>query len=366
MKSDFKGKEKADIIIEGGIIATMNKKSDILSKTYVIVINDNKIVYVGQKDAAAKKYHAKEYIDAKNNMILPGLVNSHTHSPMTLFRGVADDIVLQDWLYKYVFPLEAKYIDPAHVRLGAKLALIEMIRTGTTTFNDMYYYMGVIAEVAEEIGIRAMLHEGLIDFPVPNAKTPAQGIKYAEKLLKDYKGHDLINFGFGTHSPYTCSTELLQKASKLSEKYNVPHNIHLSETEWEVNMIKEKYGKTPTQYLEKIGVLSERMIAAHCVKLSAKDIELLAKRKTGVAHNPQCNMKLASGAAPIPELLEIGVKTGLGTDGVVSNNNLDMFDEMNTCSLLHKFHKNDPQTLEAKKVVEMATIGSARVLGMEK
>ncbi|HBF88618.1 MAG TPA: S-adenosylhomocysteine deaminase [Bacteroidales bacterium] len=365
MKFDYKGAQKVDLIIEGGIIATVNDKTGIVSKDKVIVIDKTKIIFVGNKTDAINVYSANDVIDASDKLVLPGLVNSHTHTPMTLFRGVADDIVLKDWLYEYVFPLEAKYINKENTRLGAKLAFIEMIRTGTTTFNDMYYFTDDIAQVAEEAGLRAVLSEGLIDFPSPNTKTPEEGFKYTEDLLNKYKNNELITIATAAHAPYTCSPELLKKSKALADKYNVPYHIHLSETAWEVGIIKEKYGKTPTQHLDNLGILGENVIAAHSVHLTPEDLKIYAKRKVGVAHNPQCNMKLSSGAAPIPEMLAMGIKVGLGTDGVVSNNDLDMFGEMKTCSILHKFVSNNPTVTSAKTVFELSTLGSAKVLGME-
>lgn len=366
MKYDYRGEKKVDLIIEGGIIATVDNQTGIVSKDKVIVIDKTEIVFVGNKMEAMNIYSTNDVIDASDKLVLPGLVNSHTHTPMTLFRGVADDIRLKDWLYEYVFPLEAKYINKENTRLGAKLSFIEMIRTGTTTFNDMYYYTDDIAQEAEKAGLRAVLSEGVIDFPSPNTKTPDEGFKYAEEVMQKYKGNDLITIASAAHAPYTCSPELLKSAKALADKYNVPFHIHLSETAWEVGVIQEKYGKTPTQHLEDLGILDKNVIAAHSVHLTKEDLKLYAKRGVGVAHNPQCNMKLASGAAPIPEMLAAGIKVGLGTDGVVSNNDLDMFDEMNTCSNLHKLINDNPTVTGAKTVFELSTLGSAKVLNMEK
>ena len=365
MRSDYKGEQKVDLIIEGGIIATADEKSKIMSKDKVIVVDKTYIIYIGIKTEAIKLYNSTNVVDVTEKLVLPGLVNSHTHTPMNLFRGVADDLALKEWLYDYVFPMEAKYINKENVQLGAKLAFIEMIKSGTTTFNDMYYFMDDVAEISENIGIRAVLAEGLIGFPVPNSPTSDDGLRYTEELIKKYKNNDLVNIAVGAHAPYTCSPELLKKSKALADKYNVPYHIHVAETAWEVGEITEKYGKSPVEWMESIGVLSNNVIAAHSVHLTDKEIDIFAKRGVGVAHNPQCNMKLSSGGAPIMKMLNAGVKVGLGTDGVVSNNDLDMFTEMKTASILHKHISGDPTATRAKSIFEMSTLGSAKVLGMD-
>jgi 5-methylthioadenosine/S-adenosylhomocysteine deaminase len=311
-----------------------------------------------------KKYSAETVIDTKNKIVMPGLVNSHTHIAMTIFRGLADDIKLQDWLHNYIFPVEAEFVNPETVKIGSQLAMIEMLHSGTTTFNDMYFFEDEVAKAAKEIGIRAFLCESLINFKTPNSKTPEEGIKYIKMLADKYKNDNLITVALSVHSPYTCSSELIVKAKKFADNNNLFYQIHVAETKWEFDTIMSQYNLTPVEYLDSLGVLDDKTIAAHCVWLTENDIKILAERKVGIAHNPECNMKISSGVAPIPELLLAGAEVGLGTDGVASNNNLNMFEEMHTMSLLHKLNKMNPIVVPAETIVRVGTIGSANVLGM--
>jgi len=355
-------KEKVDILILNGLIVTIDKNSKIY-KNGGIAISNEKIIYVGENKDVEEKYYAEKIINAQNKIVMPGLINSHTHLAMTVFRGIADDIKLSDWLNKYIFPAEQKFAKPEIVTLGSELAMIELIHGGTTCFNDMYYYQDITAEVAKKIGVRGIVSEGIIDFPVANSKNSAEGIQYTKNLLDKYKNDELISVGVAAHSPYTCSSDLIQKTKQLADEYNTIFHIHVAETKWELDTIIEKYNATPVQYLENLGVLSENTVAAHCVWLSEKDIDILQKRNVGVAHNPECNMKISSGVAPIPQLLNAKVKVGLGTDGAASNNNLNLIQEMHTMALLHKLNTLNPTVLDAETVVRIATIGSAQVLG---
>jgi len=355
----------ADIIIEHAQVLTMDSNHEIFKNTSV-VIKQGRIIDIEASDSIAIKYSATRIIDGKDKLVMPGLVNTHTHVPMNLFRGYSDDQPLHDWLYKYIFPLEKKYVTAHNVRMGAQLAMIEMLKSGTTVFNDMYYYEDEVAKAAKEIGMRGIVCEGLISFPVPNAKDYKEGMAYIEKLVKKWKGDSLITVGVSVHSPYTCSSELIKDAWALADKYKIPFNIHLAETKWEVDSIEKTFKCTPVQYLNKLGALSENVIAAHCVHITDEDIAILAEKKVGVAHNPECNMKICSGVAPVPAMLKKGIKVGLGTDGAASNNNLDMFQAMYTAALLHKLSSNDPTVMNAQQVVEMATINGAKVLGMDK
>lgn len=354
---------EVDIIIKNAYIVTMNKDKQIIPDG-VIAIKDNKILEIGTSELL-NSYYADEEIDASNRLVMPGMINTHTHAAMTIFRGVADDLPLREWLYDYIFPLEAKFVNAENVRLGTQLAVVEMIKSGTTTFNDMYFYEHEVAKVCKEIGIRAVLTESLIDFPVPNSKTPILGMKYTDSLINAFKNDELITIGVASHSPYTCSPSLLIESKKLADKYNVPFNIHLSETKWEVDTISKTYKRTPTEYLDSLAILTENVIGAHCVHLTENDINIIAKKGVGVAHNPQCNLKLSSGIAPIPQLLKANAQVSLGTDGVVSNNNLDMFDEMNTAAIIHKYNSNNPTVMSAEQVIEIATNGGAKVLGLQ-
>lgn len=365
--SNEKSKDKisADILIENATILTQDSSHNIY-KNASLVIKNGRILEIGNKDSISLKYKATKVIDGSNKLVMPGFVNTHTHVPMNLFRGYSDDQPLHDWLYKYIFPLEAKYVNARNVKLGAQLAMVEMLRSGTTIFNDMYYYEDEVATAAKQIGMRAIVSEGLISFPVPNAKTYQEGMAYIEKLLKKWKGDSLITIGVSVHSPYTCSSELIKEAWALADKYNIPFNIHLAETQWEVDSIQKTFKCTPVEYLNNLGVLSSNVIAAHCVHLTKGDIAIMVEKKAGVAHNPECNMKICSGVAPIPEMLEMGTEVGLGTDGAASNNNLDMFQAMYTAALLHKLSTNAPTVMNAQQVVDMATINGAKVLGMDK
>ena len=357
--------EQIDMLIVNGTIISMDSNRTILEPGN-IAIKDGKIVAVEITGSSKNELKAKETIDATGKLVMPGLINTHTHAAMTIFRGYADDLPLMEWLQNYIWPAEAKYINADTVHLGTQLAAIEMIGSGTPTFNDMYFFEDEVAKAAKEVGIRAVIGEGLLDFPTPNKKTPQDGLDYTEMLIKKWRNDPLITVAVAPHSPYTASSELLKSAKNLSDKYDVPLHIHVSETEQEVNDSMAKHSLTPFEYLDSLGFLGENVIAAHSVHLTPHDIQLIAKRKVGVSHNPESNMKLASGIAPIPELLDAGAKIGLGTDGAASNNDLNMFEEMDTAAMLHKVFTKNSSVVNAKSVVEMATIGGARVLGLDK
>jgi 5-methylthioadenosine/S-adenosylhomocysteine deaminase len=293
---------------------------------------------------------------------MPGLINTHTHAAMTLLRGIADDMPLDVWWQKFIFPIEKKYGNQEYVRIGVALAAIEMIKSGTTSFSDMYFFEDDAAKVCKKIGIRSFLGEGILDFPTPDSPTPDDSIKYIEKLYEKWGKDPIIHLEVAPHAPYTCSPPVLEKAKKLAEKLDIPLHIHVSETATEVAEIRQKYGASPVEHLDKIGFLSERVKAVHCVHLSREDIKILRKHNVKVAHCQESNMKLASGNAPIVELLDEGVVVGLGTDGAASNNNLDMFDEMDAVAKVHKAVRNDPTVMSAKDVLRMATSDGAKVL----
>lgn len=362
---DFTSKGfKADTIIYDAYVVTMDAGFRMI-ESGAVVIKDGAIEAVGETREVLKEWSAPRLIDGAKKLLLPGLINVHTHSPMTIFRGFADDMPLKEWLYDHIFPLEARFTNVQNVRLGTRLAIAEMLKSGTTTFNDMYYHIDEMAAVVEKSGMRAVLSESLIDFPAPNSPTPEDSLRFSEKMIQAHQGHPLITIGMAVHSIYSADPTVYRKAKDIADKYGLPLNTHLAETRWEFDLIMEKYGLTPAGFLENMGVMGENMIVAHAVHLTDADMELLAKRGVGVAHNPQCNMKLANGVAPIPQLLDLGVKVGIGTDGVASNNDLDLFDEMRTCALSHKLSQNDPAVMDARSVLEAATIGGARLLGME-
>ena len=351
----------ADIIIKNGMVLTMDDKLPLQEKAD-LAIGDSRILDISPRT----EYKAKNVIDAAGKLVMPGLINTHTHAAMTMMRGLADDMPLDVWWQKFIFPIEKKLLDPEFIQVGVGLAVVEMIKSGTTAFSDMYFFEDEAAQVCKQIGIRAFLGEGILDFPSPDCPTADDSIKYIEKLHEKWQNDPLIHLEVAPHAPYSCSPPNLKKAIRLAEKLDIPLHIHVAETASEVSEIKMKYGASPVEHLEKIGFLSERVKAVHCVHLSGKDIEILRKRKVKVAHCQESNMKLASGHAPVVELQNAGITVGLGTDGAASNNNLDMFDEMDAVAKFHKAVKNDPTVMDAKSVLKMATIDAARVMLNEK
>lgn len=357
--------KKVNTIITNGIIVTVDSVGTVIPNG-AIAIEGDEIVAIGTSEDIAKNYDSQNIIDAKGKIVMPGMINCHTHLSMTLFRGLADDLQLQDWLTKYVFPAEADFMNADAVELGAQLAMIEMIHSGTTTFNDMYFYEDKVAQVAKKIGMRGVVSESLIDFPVPNSKNSDEGIAYIRKMVEKYKNDSLITVGLAVHSPYTCGPELLKKAKNVATELNLNYHIHVAETKWEVDTIYKKYKMTPLEYLDHLGVLDHKTIIAHGVWLTDNDVNIISKYGVSVAHNPECNMKLSSGAAPITKLIEAHCNVGLGTDGVASNNNLNMFEEMHTMALLAKLSTGNPTSIPAEKAVQIATINGAKLLGLDK
>ena len=357
--------ERVDYIIRGGTVVTMDAGGTVIENGAVAVRRD-RIVAVGKASEIDSRYTAGRVIDATSRVVLPGLINTHTHVPMSLFRGIADDLVLMEWLQKYIFPAEAKNVDEQFVRWGTRLGCLEMIEGGTTTYVDMYYFEDAIAEETARAGMRGVLGETLIDFPAPDNKTWEAGMQYVEKFTEKWKGNPLIVPAIAPHAPYTVSTEHLKQAHELSSRKDVPLVIHVAEDSAEVKTIQERYGASSVAYLERNGLLDSRVIAAHMVWPTPEDIKTLAARKVGVAHCPQSNMKLAAGAAPVPQMLKAGVAVGLGTDGAASNNDLDLWEEMDTAAKLHKLVSKDPTVLSAKEALELATINGARAIHMDK
>jgi 5-methylthioadenosine/S-adenosylhomocysteine deaminase len=357
-----------DLLITNGTIVTMDGQRRILENGYVTVQGDT-IVAVGSGYPSVGKgtLIPKQTIDAKGALILPGFINGHTHVPMTLFRGLHDDVTLDDWLRKYIFPAEAKNVTEEFVRWGTRLAAAEQVRAGVTTFADMYYFEDAVAEETKAAGMRGVLGETFIDFPAPDNKTNSVALEYTEKFLKRWQGDPLIHAAPAPHSIYTCSQKTLQDAAALARKYQAPILIHVAEMKKELDDSRAQNGMTPVQYLDKIGILGPDVVAAHCIFVDETDRKILAQRKTGCVHNPSSNMMLASGVSPVPELRAAGVAVGLGTDGPAgSNNDLDLMEEMDLAAKLAKITKMDPRALNAQAVVEMATIDGARALHMEK
>jgi len=353
-----------DLILSNGVVITMDSARRVLNPGSV-AISGNSIAAVGEPQTIAKQFQARDTIDASGKVIMPGLINTHTHAPMVLYRGLADDLVLMEWLQKYIFPAEAKTVSPAFVRTGTRLAALEMIRSGTTAYVDMYYFEEEIARATKEAGLRGVLGQTIIQFPVPDAKTPADGIARTEAFIKQYQKDDLIVPAVAPHSVYTLDAATLAKTRDLAAKYGVPLIIHLGETEDEIRMSLEQHKQRPVALLDMLGFWKPHVIAAHGVWMTGEEIALLGKNNVGVAHNPESNMKLASGAAPVVDYLKAGVALGLGTDGAASNNDLDMFEAMRQAALLHKLVTRDPRAVSAQTALEMATIGGARVIGRQ-
>jgi 5-methylthioadenosine/S-adenosylhomocysteine deaminase len=358
-------RRRVALVVTGGTVITQNAAHTILTPG-AVAINGTDIIDVDTPAAIAAKYQAAETIDARDQIILPGLINTHTHAPMVMYRGLADDLALMDWLQKYIFPAEAKTVSPELVRVGTRLAALEMIESGTTAYADMYYFEEEIAKATFEAGLRGVLGETIIQFPVADAKTPAEGLARAERFIKEFKDNGLVVPAVAPHALYTNDKATLVASAELGRRYDVPVLIHFAETEDEVRIAREQYQMTPTAYLDSIGVLGPKTIGAHGIWVNDADIAILKRRGVGVAHNPESNMKLASGAAPVTKYLAAGVKLGLGTDGAASNNDLDMFGAMRQASFLAKHATHDPTAVPAQTALDMATMGGARVLGMDR
>lgn len=359
------GRRSVSLIVNARTILTEDSRHRTISPG-ALAISGSNIVDIDAPEAIAARYTAAETVDAHDQVVLPGLINTHTHAPMVMYRGLADDLTLMDWLNKYIFPAEAKTVSPEMVRVGTRLAALEMIESGTTTYADMYYFEEEIATATREAGLRGVLGETIIQFKVPDAATPTEALARAERFIQQFEDDDLIVPAVAPHALYTNEKESLVAAAALGRRYGVPVLIHLAETENEVQIAREKYKMTPAAYLDSIGFWGPRTLAAHGVWVTDEDIAILKRRGVAVSHNPESNMKLASGAAPISKYLAAGVTLGLGTDGAASNNDLDMFGAMRQAAFLAKLVTHDPTMLPAQAVLDMATIGGARALGMDR
>jgi 5-methylthioadenosine/S-adenosylhomocysteine deaminase len=356
---------QVSLIVTGGTVVTVDATRRVIPNG-AVAIDGADIVAVDTADAVAKQFRGTDTIDATGQLVLPGLINTHTHAPMVLYRGLADDLALMEWLNKYIFPAEAKTVSPEFVRAGTRLAALEMIESGTTTFVDMYYFEEEIARETKAAGLRGVLGQTVIQFPVADAKTPAEGLARAEAFIRKFKDDPLITPAVAPHSMYTLDGPTLKASRELSRQYGVPTLIHLAETRDEIQAAQERFAVSPTAYLDSLGFWGPGVLAAHGVWVSESEIAMLKQRGVGVAHNPESNMKLASGVAPVTGYLRAGVAIGLGTDGAASNNDMDMFEAMRVASLLHKLQTADPRALGAATALEMATMGGARALGMDR
>ena len=357
--------QEVDLIISSEKVLLLDDQNTILEHAAVAVKADE-IVAVGPAEKITGQYQARKTITTENSLMMPGFVNCHTHAAMTCFRGIADDLELMDWLNHYIFPAEAKNVNPELAYWGSLLGAAEMIKSGTTSFCDMYIFEDETARAAKAAGIRCLIGEVLFDFPSPNFKTPEEGIAYTRMLAEKWKDDPLVNIIIEPHALYTCSRPLLTEVKKLAEDYHLPIGVHLLENAAEKKQLEEIFGEGAVPFLKDIGYLDENLIAFHCVYFSEEDMKLFADHGCKVSHNPASNMKLASGVAPVTEMLKAGITVGLGTDGCASNNNLDIIKEMGTAARLHKVARLDPTVMDAKTVVRMATIEGAKVLGMEK
>jgi len=352
------------LVITNGLVVTMDP-GRVIVENGAVAIDGADIVAVGPAADVTARFRGRDTLDARGQIVLPGLINTHTHAPMVLYRGLADDLALSEWLEKYIFPAEAKTVSPEFVRAGTRLAALEMIQSGTTTYADMYYFEEEIARETKAAGLRGVLGQTVIQFPVPDARTPADGLARAEAFINAYKDDPLITPAVAPHAIYTLDAATLRAARDLSRRHNVPTLIHLAETADEVKNAEAQFKLSPVRYLDSLGFLGAGVLAAHGVWITEPDIALLKMRGVGISHNPESNMKLASGAAPIPAYLAADAAIGLGTDGAASNNDLDMFEAMRVASLLHKLQSGDPRAVGARAALEMATIRGARALGME-
>jgi len=353
-----------DLLIAGGTVVTMDAESRVIEDG-AVAIHDDVIVEVGERPALKSKFGGVKTIDGSGTIVLPGMINGHAHAAMSLFRGLAEDHSLDDWLQKYIFPAEARNVTEDFVLWGARLGVLEMIRGGITTYADMYYFEDVVAQVTKEAGMRGVLGETILDFPAPDNKTPAAAFAYTQKFIDHWKNDPLITPAVAPHSIYTVSTDNLKSATALARRNGVPILIHLAEAPFETELSRKKYRASPVAYLESIGLLGPDVVAAHCIWVNPDDIATLVRFGVGSIHNPSSNMKLASGVMPVVDMLAAGEPVGLATDSAASNNNQDLFQEMNIAAKLQKVTRMDPRALTAKQAVEMATIGGARALHMD-
>jgi len=355
---------KVDVILTGGSVITMNGDFTLFSPG-AVAIRDGVIEAVGPADEIAVAYTAGEGVDCSGCAVIPGLVNAHTHAPMTLLRGLADDLRLDVWLMGYIMPVEREFVRPDFCWLGTQLACAEMIRSGTTCFADMYYYEEAVADATAQAGLRAVCAETMLKFPTPDALSYDESLEHTRDFILRWKGHPLIMPAVGPHTPYTTTAELLRACAQLALEFDVPLHIHIAETAQEVEDHRAEYGMPMVPWVKKQGVFEAKVTTAHCVHLNEGEMHTLVHHGVGVAHNPTSNLKLASGFAPVVRMLELGLNVGIGTDGPASNNDLDMWEEMRLAALLAKGVTSDPTALPARQALAMATIGGARALHID-
>jgi len=352
------------MLITGGTVITVNAVDDIIENGYVLIERD-RIAGIGPASEAPPEHAVKTVINAQGCVVMPGLVNTHTHAAMSCLRGLGDDLPLDIWLEERIFPAEARFVNHDFVYHGTVLSGLEMIRSGTTCFCDGYFFEQAAAEAVNRLGLRALLGEGILDFPSPDVPDPADALVNASRYLDKFCGNALTKPVLFCHAAYTCSPETLLKTKDMCKHHGVPLLIHVAETEAEVMGIPDRYGSPPLTHLRNLGILDHDTIAVHCVWTKPEEFRGLDLEKIRVAHCPESNMKLASGVAPVTAFLKQGITVGLGTDGCASNNNLDLFSEMDTTAKVHKVVRKDPAVMDARTVVRMATIEGARVVGLQ-
>ncbi len=358
--------EPVDQIWSAQYVVTMDAQRRVI-RNGAVAVRGSSIAAVGERSAIDAQYTARTRLDRPEAVLIPGLINTHTHAAMSLLRGIADDMKLEDWLHNFIFPAEARNVTPDFVLQGTRLGCLEMMLSGTTTFTDMYYFEDRAAQATKEAGMRGVLGETIIGFPVPDAKTPADALAWTEQYIRRFQGDPLIVPAPAPHALYTNSPETLKAARALANRYSVPLVIHLDETRGDNEESLKKYGKRAVPFLDSIGVFNGLTVAAHGVWLDDDDIAILRGTRTGIAHCPSSNMKLASGIAPVVKLLAAGIAVGVGTDGPAgSNNDLDLMEEMNLAADLQKVAVGDPRVVPAEQALAMATIDGARVIGLEK
>lgn len=355
--------ERVEIILAGGTVVTMNDGFDVIPDG-AVAIRDAKIVAVGTRAEVAAAYEANTVVDCAGQYIMPGLVNAHTHVPMTLLRGLADDLRLDVWLMGYMMPTEREFVNPEFCRVGTGLACAEMIRSGITCFADMYYYEAEVAAATAEAGLRGVLGQTILKFPSPDAETYEFSLDYAAQFIEKWRGHPLITPAVAPHAPYSTTDDILRECAQLAKAYDVPILIHIAETKLEVEDNVELHGMTVVPWVQSVGLLDAKVLAAHCVHINGGEMRILHDHHTTVAHCPTSNLKLAAGIAPVAQMLEHDLTVGIGTDGTASNNDLDMFEEVRLAAILAKTAANDPTALPARQALLMATRMGAEALFM--
>ncbi|MBC8413924.1 MAG: amidohydrolase family protein [Nitrospira sp.] len=355
--------EKVDLIVNADYLITMEGDLEVIENG-AVAVRGSDIVDAGAADDISSRFTAEKIIDGKDKVVFPGLINTHTHAPMVYFRGLADDLPLMEWLEKHIWPAESKWLTEEFVDDAVELACLEMLKSGVTTYADQYFYQGIAGTKVEKIGMRGVLGAGVIDFPSKYAQDADGYFSNAERVVEKFKHSELITPCISPHAIYTCGPDNYKRAGEFAEKHDIPFHTHLAETQFEVAECQKRFGKTPVEYFEDIGLLSERLFLAHCVWLTDNEIELLAKRKVGVAHCIESNLKLACGFAPVDKMLKAGVKVAFGTDGAASNNDLSILGEMSTAAKVHKAVSMDPTVLDSKTVMQMATKNGADIIGL--